>query len=110
MDITRNGEELGRMEMELFANHVPRTAENFRSICCRDNKKFYHYKDTKFHRIISDFMAQGGDFSHHNGQGGKSIYGKNFSPGRFNDENFDCLHYKRGLLSMANHGKNTNGS
>lgn len=84
---------------------MPKTAENFRSLCAGDNKQGYTYKKSHFHRIINGFMAQGGDFTHGNGTGGVSIYGSKFA-----DENFNCRHYKRGLLSMANAGPNTNGS
>ena len=91
--------------MQLYKNHTPKTAENFRSLCAGDNKMGYTYKNSVFHRVIDSFMAQGGDFTKHNGTGGLSIYGA-----KFNDENFDCRHYKRGMLSMANAGKNTNGS
>ena len=66
------------MVFELYANHVPKTAENFRSICAGDNKQGYTYANSHFHRIIDGFMAQGGDFTNHNGTGGLSIYGTKF--------------------------------
>ena len=107
MEVTQDNKPLGKMVFELYANHVPQTAENFRSICAGDNKQGYTYAGSHFHRIIDGFMAQGGDFTNHNGTGGKSIYGA-----KFPDEvpGLKLQHHSRGMLSMANSGPNTNGS
>lgn len=110
LDVGIGPNPAGRIEIELFSDVVPRTAENFRRLCkggegfgCRG--KPLHYKGSFFHRVVPGFMIQGGDFTKNDGTGGESVYGLTFE-----DENFDLSHSAPGLLSMANTGANSNGS
>ena len=103
-----DSEEIKRVEFELFRDKVPKTAENFRALCTGEKSaesNNLHFKGSIFHRIIKDFMLQGGDFENADGTGGSSIYGR-----KFEDEKFAYTHTRNGLLSMANSGPNTNGS
>jgi len=106
LDILLGGKPAGRIVIGLFDDVVPKTTKNFRKLCSGDNQYGYSYRGSPFHRIIPNFMCQGGDFTMRNGTGGASIYFNTM----FDDENFELTHARPGILSMANAGPNTNRS
>ncbi|XP_042396131.1 peptidyl-prolyl cis-trans isomerase CYP21-1-like [Zingiber officinale] len=110
LDVDIDGQHLGRIVIGLYGEVVPKTADNFRALCTGEKKngtggRNLYYKGTKFHRIVSGFVIQGGDVTNSHGKGSESIYG-----GTFPDENFSVKHSRAGIVSMVNSGPDSNGS
>ena len=105
MKVTRDGAPIGQLNFKLYEDDCPKTTANFIALCSGQNKESLSYKDAPFHRIVTDFMIQGGDITNGDGSGGMSIYGPSFP-----DENLRFQHKRRGILSMANAGPNSNNS
>ncbi|KAK6529025.1 hypothetical protein TWF694_004245 [Orbilia ellipsospora] len=106
LDLQHGTEPIGRVVIELFTDKTPKTCENFRSLCTASSSSELSYKSSIFHRVIEEFMIQGGDITRGDGKGGRSIYGDTFE-----DENLGwCDIDKEGLVCMANRGKDTNSS
>ncbi len=109
VDVAIGGQQVGRMQFELFADRLPKTCENFLKLCTGEVARGHRplgYKGAQFHRVVRNFIAQGGDIANHDGTGATTVWGTRF----FADEGFYFNHDRAGMLSMANSGPNTNGS